>query len=204
MDYHSIGFRECASEVARYLVANEGMDLQDPMRLRTMSHLQCYAAQRELALKSSAHASVWNPSAFTTPSQFPSSTMSSLSSHASASIQPSTSSEPSLHSAGYASHLTSLDGNSLQTAHSMMPPPPPLFTPKANSYAKLEQADSSSQMPITSSHYPAAAGMSMGGHQMSASSHQYFSGYGHPSTTTGQHQGGSVKHYRPWGAELAY
>lgn len=52
MDYHSIGFRECASEVARYLVGFEGLDIQDPLRLRLMSHLQCFSAQRDLALKS--------------------------------------------------------------------------------------------------------------------------------------------------------
>ena len=53
MDYHIIGFRECASEVARYLVTIEGMDIQDPLRLRLMSHLQCFVAQRELSAKSS-------------------------------------------------------------------------------------------------------------------------------------------------------
>lgn len=58
MDYHSIGFRECAAEVARYLVTVEGMDIQDPLRLRLMSHLQCFAAQRELANKQ-ASASSW-------------------------------------------------------------------------------------------------------------------------------------------------
>ena len=45
LDYHSIGFRECSSEVARYLVAVEGLDLQDPLRLRLLSHLQCYVTQ---------------------------------------------------------------------------------------------------------------------------------------------------------------
>jgi hairy and enhancer of split related with YRPW motif len=54
MEYHIIGFRECASEVARYLVTIEGMDIQDPLRLRLMSHLQCFVAQRELSAKSSA------------------------------------------------------------------------------------------------------------------------------------------------------
>ncbi|OQR73782.1 hairy/enhancer-of-split related with YRPW motif protein-like [Tropilaelaps mercedesae] len=49
MDYHRVGFRECASEVARYLVAVEGMDIQDPLRLRLLSHLQCYGNQRENA-----------------------------------------------------------------------------------------------------------------------------------------------------------
>lgn len=53
MDYHVIGFRECASEVARYMISVEGMDIQDPMRLRLMSHLQCFVAQRELSVKTS-------------------------------------------------------------------------------------------------------------------------------------------------------
>lgn len=63
-DYHIIGFRECAAEVARYLVVHEGIDFQDPLRLRLISHLQCYSAQRELSLKSNTG---WNPSLFTTP-----------------------------------------------------------------------------------------------------------------------------------------
>lgn len=60
MDYHIIGFRECASEVARYLVTIEGMDIQDPLRLRLMSHLQCFVAQRELSAKSSSTSSATN------------------------------------------------------------------------------------------------------------------------------------------------
>ncbi|XP_058983840.1 hairy/enhancer-of-split related with YRPW motif protein-like [Musca domestica] len=51
MDYHIIGFRECAAEVARYLVTIEGMDIQDPLRLRLMSHLQYFVQQREMSLK---------------------------------------------------------------------------------------------------------------------------------------------------------
>ena len=46
MDYHGFGFRECAAEVARYLSSVEGLDTQDPLRLRLMSHLQIFAAQR--------------------------------------------------------------------------------------------------------------------------------------------------------------
>ena len=51
MDYRTVGFRECAAEVARYLVTVEGLDIQDPLRLRLMSHLQCYSSQREAASK---------------------------------------------------------------------------------------------------------------------------------------------------------
>lgn len=56
MEYHIIGFRECASEVARYLVSIEGMDIQDPLRLRLLSHLQCFVAQRELNAKPAGYA----------------------------------------------------------------------------------------------------------------------------------------------------
>ncbi|GFS20280.1 hairy/enhancer-of-split related with YRPW motif protein 1 [Elysia marginata] len=53
VDYRGVGFRECAAEVARYLVAVEGLDLQDPLRVRLLGHLQCYSAQREAAAKAS-------------------------------------------------------------------------------------------------------------------------------------------------------
>lgn len=59
MDYHIIGFRECATEVARWMSV-EGMDIQDPLRLRLMSHLQCFGAQRELGAKTSAPCSSWS------------------------------------------------------------------------------------------------------------------------------------------------
>lgn len=52
MDYHVIGFQECVSEVARYLITHEGMDIQNPLRMRLLSHLRCFAAQREISIKS--------------------------------------------------------------------------------------------------------------------------------------------------------
>lgn len=51
MDCHGMGFRECVAEVSRYLERIEGLDVENPLRLRLTSHLQCYAAQRELAAK---------------------------------------------------------------------------------------------------------------------------------------------------------
>ncbi|CAG5120400.1 unnamed protein product [Candidula unifasciata] len=59
VDYRGVGFRECAAEVARYLVAVEGLDLQDPLRLRLLSHLQCFSAQREASAKASLHGNAW-------------------------------------------------------------------------------------------------------------------------------------------------
>jgi hairy and enhancer of split related with YRPW motif len=42
MDYHAIGFRDCAAEVSRYLITVEGLDAQDPLRLRLLAHLHTY------------------------------------------------------------------------------------------------------------------------------------------------------------------
>ncbi|XP_010209461.1 PREDICTED: hairy/enhancer-of-split related with YRPW motif protein 2, partial [Tinamus guttatus] len=39
MDFMSIGFRECLTEVARYLTSVEGLDTSDPLRVRLVSHL---------------------------------------------------------------------------------------------------------------------------------------------------------------------
>lgn len=64
MDYHIIGFRECASEVARYLINIEGMDIQDPLRMRLMSHLQCFVAQREVSTKTGAPSPTWSHSSY--------------------------------------------------------------------------------------------------------------------------------------------
>ncbi|KAG8582639.1 hypothetical protein GDO81_008143 [Engystomops pustulosus] len=47
MDFMSIGFRECLTEVARYLSSVEGLDTADPLRVRLVSHLNTCASQRE-------------------------------------------------------------------------------------------------------------------------------------------------------------
>uniref|UniRef100_A0A803JA54 Hes related family bHLH transcription factor with YRPW motif 2 n=1 Tax=Xenopus tropicalis TaxID=8364 RepID=A0A803JA54_XENTR len=47
MDFMSIGFRECLTEVARYLGSVEGLDSSDPLRVRLVSHLSSCASQRE-------------------------------------------------------------------------------------------------------------------------------------------------------------
>lgn len=47
MDYRSIGFRECLTEVVRYLGVLEGQNAADPIRLRLLSHLNNYVAEME-------------------------------------------------------------------------------------------------------------------------------------------------------------
>ncbi|NXH10033.1 HEY2 protein, partial [Bucco capensis] len=56
MDFMSIGFRECLTEVARYLSSVEGLDTSDPLRVRLVSHLSTCASQREAAAMSSSMA----------------------------------------------------------------------------------------------------------------------------------------------------
>lgn len=180
------------------------MDLQDPFRLRLMSHLQCYATQRELSLKTSAHASAWNPSAFTTPThQFATPAVPpQLPSHSGSSTDPSWCHSTTASSA--AASMISDHGHhhhQLSMSSHVMPPPSALFDQSSI------KRNSSSPPPHVSSTVPT---LQYGHHpQMSsASTHQYFSppGYtvSHTATGPGQSSSSSVKHYRPWGAELAY
>jgi len=46
VDYHLIGFKECAAEVARYLTV-EGMDIPEQARVKMVTHLQMFASQKE-------------------------------------------------------------------------------------------------------------------------------------------------------------
>ncbi|KFD52482.1 hypothetical protein M513_06679 [Trichuris suis] len=44
-DYLLAGYRECVGEVAKYLYSVEGLDQQNPLRNRLISHLQYYGTQ---------------------------------------------------------------------------------------------------------------------------------------------------------------
>ena len=250
MDYHGIGFRECMSEILRYLATVEGLDPQDPLRLRIMSHLQCYASQREMALKSSAAVSSWNPSAFTTPMhQFtvpavpPPPTIASQAAVASASTSTlshhhlntpnmnndllvSSSSSTATWSGHNVSSSTSNDhmipsSSQMSNDHSM-PPPPPIFKSSGSPVASPVSSTASSPSVSSGS---SNSGSSIAPHSycysMAPTAAQYFpsaatAGYPHhhhhhpasasaaaAAASVGQ-QAASVKHYRPWGAELAY
>uniref|UniRef100_A0A3B4BAI1 Uncharacterized protein n=1 Tax=Periophthalmus magnuspinnatus TaxID=409849 RepID=A0A3B4BAI1_9GOBI len=47
-DFLSLGFRECVSEVSRYLSSVEGLDCMDPLRSRLLSHLTSCACRLHL------------------------------------------------------------------------------------------------------------------------------------------------------------
>lgn len=71
-DAHTSGFRECIDEISRYLISIEGFDAQHPLRLRLLSHLECFTERSISPSSSSSHQS-WpvlhqqTPSAFATP-----------------------------------------------------------------------------------------------------------------------------------------
>ncbi|XP_077539128.1 hairy/enhancer-of-split related with YRPW motif protein-like isoform X2 [Haemaphysalis longicornis] len=183
MDYHTMGFRECASEVARYLVAIEGIDLQDPLRLRLMSHLQCYSAQRELAAKSS-----WSPTSGTSPA--PPHYASSL---PSASPQPAAAGEH--YSSGAEPPRLPLDTNGFrQHFPAARPSTMPLTPPSATASAMLPAAPHI-QHP-GNQYFHGVAGFS----PMTPTSSTTPS-YG---SDLSPHSGSGVKPYRPWGSEIAY
>ncbi|KAK2855844.1 hypothetical protein Q5P01_004579 [Channa striata] len=54
LDFLSLGFRECLTEVSRYLSAVEGLDSGDPLRSRLLSHLTSCASQRDAAALAAA------------------------------------------------------------------------------------------------------------------------------------------------------
>ncbi|XP_041061381.1 hairy/enhancer-of-split related with YRPW motif protein 1-like [Carcharodon carcharias] len=54
-DYRILGFRECLSEVARYLSVTEGLDHSDPLKARLVSHLNTCASQREVVIVENSH-----------------------------------------------------------------------------------------------------------------------------------------------------
>ncbi|XP_028252704.1 hairy/enhancer-of-split related with YRPW motif protein 2 [Parambassis ranga] len=54
LDFLCLGFRECVTEVSRYLSAVEGLDSGDPLRSRLLSHLTSCSSQRDAAALTAA------------------------------------------------------------------------------------------------------------------------------------------------------
>lgn len=140
MDYHIIGFRECASEVARYMISVEGMDIQDPMRLRLMSHLQCFVAQRELSVKTSGTPGSTNAS--WQNSYQPNYTSQSYQSYPATQITPN-----------HQQHAQQQHQNSFNSSYMTSPTTSYLSTPNNSS---LLSSTATSQLPEYSSAYVAS------------------------------------------------
>lgn len=72
-DAHASGFRDCVDEISRYLISVEGFDIQHPLRLRLLSHLECFTERSQTSSPSNEIEHSWpvlhqaSPSAFATP-----------------------------------------------------------------------------------------------------------------------------------------
>lgn len=194
MDYHGMGFRECVAEVIRYLERIEGLDVQNPLRLRLTSHLQCCAAQRELATKQ-ATTSPWG---YSGSQPYP----------------PLNTLPPSPAS----------NHGSISNLNQPPPPPPPpihhqnmhdlgqhydVSTSCAQTSSPVPTSDTSRLPPTTSVLTPLTTTTSSA---LPYSTHQYPVNSFSIPTTSHHHQNYAqsipssqgMKPYRPWGAEVAY
>ncbi|PVD31924.1 hypothetical protein C0Q70_07350 [Pomacea canaliculata] len=206
------------------LVAVEGLDLQDPLRMRLLSHLQCYSAQREAAAKATLQPvpPAWPPAP---PAMHPvpvpsfnaqygamvptggqaSSTQgtdahSVMTSHAASSSSASSVLNvfsDSRHMAGDAS-----GGLGSLTAHHARGGPAVAMTTTSSAAASQPQAMSPplihSLPQFHASQFPPQSIMP------SASHAPYSHAHSAHAQSAGLHPSASVKPYRPWGGELAY
>lgn len=243
-DYHLIGFRECATEVARYLAVHEGIDFQDPLRLRLMTHLHTYSSQRELSLKACTG---WNPNLFTTPMYPPLAPTSGSASSATAASSTATASSSSQQLSSHSSSSANCDSmqasssshhNSYSSTYSNYALDSSMMAAGSSSGSSGSMSactSSSALQPLNHSKSPSAS-FSLGYSSVvpgapiatmpsmpapiaTSSSYSYpytgsyfapTAGYMPPMVPNSNNLAAnasaqsSVKHYRPWGTELAY
>lgn len=118
------------------------MDIQDPLRMRLLSHLQCFVAQREISAKSqnTAVTSGWPPVASTshhTPYPIPQSAYgavpsSSTATHAPVALPSTSSASPMYHQSGYTSSTQLNQSNS----YAYIPNLPPSVIPSTSHLAE--------------------------------------------------------------------
>ncbi|KAH3897076.1 hairy/enhancer-of-split related with YRPW motif protein 1-like isoform X2 [Dreissena polymorpha] len=205
LDYRSIGFRECLAEVARYLMTVEGMDLQDPLRLRLLSHLQCFATQRMSSVKSTFQNSTWN-SLNSMTSHTTMNTLNAANQYAGNGMSTMTS---------MLQHSNPADQIAMSTHDSI-----PGVSSVSFSDSRISQSDSSlhnsMRLPLQSTMGSHAHMTSNSGQLLNQQFHSGFpmlnmnsmmspnSAQSYNAAAGNLNQLGSVKPYRPWGSEIAY
>ena len=202
MDYHNIGFRECAAEVARYLVTVEGMDIQDPLRLRLMSHLQCFAAQRELATKQAAvaTASPWSYGSSSGPQHYPTSP------GASSQMIPPPPPPPPPPQHGHHDGSTGGGMSTYDITSTSSPSCGQTSSSSINTSSTTTRQQGQSQTTLTQlTTATSASPVGYAHHQYHMNLNSFPSTASHHQNAFNSSSGGSqMKPYRPWGAEVAY
>jgi len=184
----------------------EGMDLQDPLRLRLLSHLQCFATQRMSTVKSSFQNTTWNSlNSMTTHTamnslngnQYSGNMASSMTSmlqpqHSSQSDHLAMSSHESLPGVASVSFSDARISQSDNSLHNTMRIPP------MGSHSHMTSNSSQSALLNQQIHsqFPMLNMNSMMSPNSAAQSYNAAAG--------NLNQLGSVKPYRPWGSEIAY
>ncbi|MBN3280406.1 HEY2 protein, partial [Polyodon spathula] len=209
MDFMSIGFRECLTEVARYLSSVEGLDTTDPLRVRLVSHLSTCASQREAATMTSSlghhhhplHPHHWTAAFHHLPTSLFQQNGLPSSDSASSRI-----SEVPPHGSALLTATFAHSDSALRAplAGSVAPCVPPLSTSLLSLSATVHAAAAAaaSAFPLSFSGAfpmltPSAAAASVAAAAVSPSASV--------SSTSGSQQssnGGSNKPYRPWGTEV--
>lgn len=216
MDYRVLGFRECASEVARYLVTVEGMDIQDPLRLRLMSHLQCYMAQREFQSRQHYPGVPGHHTQYSSTATHGQTPVLGHSQHNAITAPPGSDTHGALPSGGNTNNdnrqmlpmiSSSTSNDNGGSCHSRHPMTPVATATSASSHhsshaqsSNISQPTSmtsmTSSIPSIHTQYPGVTYnnlpvLSPNGFSPTTNSHN-------PHTAIG------VKPYRPWGSEMAY
>lgn len=233
MDSYMMGFRECATEMAlevsRYLVTIEGMDIQDPLKLRLMSHLEYYAQQRAAAVANShwptshatsaAGASAYQPNC-TSPTAYHIYPPTAPVYPTPASIRPHTQTTVTAtihHETNDASKAT------ISINHSQPQSPQEAAQSNEQQQQQMHQQQqqhhtytTESQGYETTTYLELTAANHQRGHHLgygnslassSAASAYHHQGYGPSAPTPGNYGPVAVNNarpYRPWGAEMAY
>ncbi|KAF4099766.1 hairy/enhancer-of-split related with YRPW motif protein 2 [Onychostoma macrolepis] len=207
MDFMSIGFRECLTEVARYLSSVEGLDSSDPLRVRLVSHLSSCASQREAAAMTTSmahhqqalHPHHWAaalhpiPAAFLQQSGLPSSESSSS----------RLSEVPQRGAALLTSSFTHSDSAlRAPSTGSIAPCIPPLSTSLLSISATVHAAAAAAAAQTFPLSFPGGFPLFSPSVTASSVASSSVSPSVSTSTTSQQSSGSSSKPYRPWGTEV--
>lgn len=206
MDFMSIGFRECLTEVARYLSSIEGLDSSDPLRVRLVSHLSSCASQREAAAMTTSmahhqqalHPHHWAAALHPIPAVF---LQSGLPSSESSSSR--LSELPQRGAALLTSSFTHSDSAlRAPSTGSVAPCVPPLSTSLLSISATVHAAAAAAAVQTFPLTFPGGFPLFSPSVTASSVASSSVSPSVSTSTTSQQSSGSSSKPYRPWGTEV--
>ncbi|MEE6516146.1 hypothetical protein FKM82_025383 [Ascaphus truei] len=212
MDFMSIGFRECLTEVARYLSSVEGLDTSDPLRVRLVSHLSTCASQREAVAMTSSmaqhqhplHPHHWAAAFHHLPTAFLQQNGLSSSDNIPCRLSSATEVPPQHASALLTATFAHADALRVPSAGSVAPGVPPLSTSLLSLSATVHAAAAAAAQSFPLSFAGAFPVLPPGAAAAMAASAATAIASPLSATSSPRQAGGSAnsKPYRPWGTEV--